>query len=164
MQASSSTMEHSLAQRMRQVVRATGVAVVVSLVPLPAHAETPVPWECSNYSNEAQTRCLNAFIEQQREQISRLEGQIEAQKLAVGQLKEQLNQQTATTATLQQQLSQRPATTVVPVPYSFGYTFSYPPVGLGIYLGKPWIYSPGFYGYAGPFYGPRYYDRRHHRW
>ena len=91
MQASSSTMEHSLAQRIQQVVRATGIAVVVSLVPLPAHAETPVPWECSNYSNEAQTRCLKAFIEQQREQISRLEVQVEAQKLAVGQLEEQLN-------------------------------------------------------------------------
>ncbi|WP_455244811.1 hypothetical protein [Petrachloros mirabilis] len=149
---------------MKRILCATGLATVVSLFAIPAHSDTEVPWECSNYTNDAQTRCLNAFVEQQREQISKLKGQLEAQKLAVGQLKEQLNQQAAETANLQQQLLQRPATTVVPSPYSFGYTYIYPPVGLGIYLGRPWIYRPGFYGYVGPFYGTRYYDRRRHRW
>ncbi|MEK7726723.1 MAG: hypothetical protein AAB311_06035, partial [Nitrospirota bacterium] len=40
-----------------------------------AHAENQsVPWECSTYEGEAQTRCLNTFIELQREEIGKLKG------------------------------------------------------------------------------------------
>ena len=79
-----------------------------TLFPLPALANSQqVPWECSNYSGEAQTRCLNGFIEQQREQINKLEGQLQAQQETVGQLKGQVDQQAAATAALQRQLSQR---------------------------------------------------------
>lgn len=36
-------------------------------VPLPSTAETlQVPWECSNYKEDAQTRCVNALIEAQQ--------------------------------------------------------------------------------------------------
>jgi len=126
-----------------------------------AHAAGPqVPWECSNYGEEAQTRCLNAFIEHQREQIERLEGQLQAQREAVGQLKNQIDRQASATADLQQQLSQRPATTVVPTPYA--YTYAYPPVGLGLYLGRPWIYGPPYYYH--PYWGPRFYGRWGRRW
>jgi hypothetical protein len=130
-----------------------------TLFTVPALANSQqVPWECSNYSGEAQTRCLNGFIEQQRERINQLEGQLHAQQETVGQLKGQVDQQAAATAALQQQLSQRPTTAIVPAPYAYSYV--YPPVGLGIYLGRPWIYGPYYYGYSRHFWGPRYYGHR----
>lgn len=126
-----------------------------------------VPWECSNYTDEAQTRCMNAFIERQQEHIGQLEGRLQAQQELVGQLKDQVDRQTATTAQLQQQLSQ-PSTgpTIVSPPYVYPYSYAYPaypPVGIGLYLGRPWG-VPGFYGYYGrPFWGPRPFYR-HHGW
>jgi len=41
----------------------------------------------------------------------------------------------------------------------------YPPVGLGLYLGRPWIYGQPYY-YRPYIYGPRYYGSHHrgHRW
>ncbi|HEY6084529.1 MAG TPA: hypothetical protein VIU63_03995 [Nitrospira sp.] len=138
-----------------------GLASAVLLFGTAVHAAgTQVPWECSNYSEEAQTRCLNAFIEHQREQIDRLEGQLQAQKETVGQLKGQIDRQAAATADLQQQYSQRPATTFVPTPYA--YTYVYPPVGIGLYLGRPWIYGPPYYYH--PYWGPRFYGRWGRRW
>src|SRR4030095_7566982 len=68
-------------------------------------AEAAVPWECSNYTDEAQTRCLNAFIERQQEQIGQLEGRLQAQQEAVGQLKGQIDRQNAATAQLQTHLA-----------------------------------------------------------
>jgi hypothetical protein len=138
---------------------ATLMLFSATLFALPALANSQqVPWECSNYSDEAQTRCLTGFIEQQRERINKLEGQLQAQQEAVGQLKGQVHQQAAATADLQQQLSQRPTTAVVPAPYVYSYV--YPPVGLGIYLGRPWIYGSYYYGYGRHFWGPRYYGHR----
>lgn len=129
----------------------------MGLFALPAlAANQQVPWECSNYSEEAQTRCLNAFIEQQREQIGKLEAQLQAQQEMVGQLRGQADRQAATTAQLQQ---------VVPVPYAYPYAYAYPPVGIGLYFGRPWLYGPGFYGYYGrPFWGPRFYGHRGRHW
>lgn len=128
-------------------------------------AEFSVPWECSNYTDEAQTRCLNAFIERQQQQIGQLEGRLQAQQEAVGQLKGQIDRQNAATAQLQQQLSQpAPAPTVVLPPYGYPYSYyAYPPVGFGVYLGRPWN-GPGFYGYYGrPYWGPGFYYRHHGR-
>lgn len=123
-------------------------------------ADTSVPWECSNYSEQAQARCMNAFIEQQREQIHRLEGQLQAERDAVAGLRSQIERQAAVTSDLQQQLSQRQTTTLVPTPYA--YTYAYPPVGLGLYLGRPWIYGPPYYYH--PYWGPRFYGRWGRRW
>ena len=82
-----------------------------------------VPWECSNYTDEAQTRCLNAFIEHQQEQIGKLESQLQNQQDMVGQLKGQVERQSAATAQLQQQLPNRrsrqpssPHPTCIPMP------------------------------------------------
>jgi hypothetical protein len=129
-----------------------------------AAATSSVPWECSNYSDEAQTRCLNAFIERQQEQIGELEGRLQAQQEMVGQLKSQVDRQNAATAQLQQQLSQPPVTTtIVPQPYVYPYAYGYPPAGIGLYLGRPWI-GPGFYGYYGrPHWGPRFFYRHYGR-
>ena len=128
-------------------------------------AEATVPWECSNYTDDAQTRCLNAFIERQQEQIGQLEGRLQAQQEAVGQLKGQIDRQNAATAQLQQQLSQpAPAPTIVSPPYVYPYGYyAYPPLGFGVYLGRPWT-GPGYYGYYGPPYGgPRFFYRHHRR-
>ncbi len=123
-----------------------------------AHAENqPVPWECSTYEGEAQTRCLNTFIELQREEIGKLKGQLQAQQGTVEQLKQQNDRQAAATADMQRQLAAPPA--IIPAaPYS-AYTYVYPPaVGLGLYLGRP-----GFYGYP-YYYGPHiYWGPRHYR-
>lgn len=123
-----------------------------------AHAENqPVPWECSTYEGEAQTRCLNTFIELQREEIGKLKGQLQAQQGTLEQLKQQSDRQAAATADMQRQIAAPPA--IIPAAPSYSvYTYAYPPaIGLGLYLG-----SPGFYGY--PYYyrpriywGPRYY-------
>jgi hypothetical protein len=135
---------------------------------LSAQADSPqVPWECSNYTDEAQTRCLKAFIERQQEQIAQLEGRLQAQKDLVGQLKGEVDRQSAATAQLQQQLTQPPlATAVVPPPYVYLYAFAYPgypQVGIGLYLGRPWI-GPGYYGYYGrPYWGPRFFHRHYGR-
>lgn len=144
------------------------LSLAVMAIPLARSAAEPanpqIPWECSNYTNEAQTRCLNTFIERQQEQIGQLEDRLRRQQDLVGQLKGQVERQTAATAQLQQQLAQPPATTaIVPQPYVYPYIYAYPPVGLGIYMGRPWI-GPGFYGYYGrPYWGPRFFYRHHGR-
>src|SRR4029079_11061136 len=110
-----------------------------------------------NYTDEAQHRCLNAFIEHQQEQIAQLEGRVQAQQDLVGQLKGQIDRQAAAT-------SQPPvATAIVPPPYVYPYTYTYPPVGIGLYLGRPWG-VPGYYGYYGrPYWGPRFFYRHYGR-
>jgi hypothetical protein len=149
----------------RILLWASGIAVLLlfMFMVLPARAAAPqVPWECSNYEGDAQTRCLNTFIESQREKIGQLEGQLQAQQGTVGQLKDQVDRQAAATADLQRQLSDRPATSIVPAPYLYPYAYSYPPgIGIGLYLGRPWIYGPPYY--YRPFWGPRYYRHWGHR-
>lgn len=152
------------------ILMAGSTAVGLLVLSLPARAASPqVPWECSNYSDAAQTRCLNGFIEQQRDHISKLEAQLQAQHDAVGQLKGQVDRQAAATAQLQQQLSQQappviPAPVVPPGSYAYSYAYSYPPVGIGLYFGRSWGY-PGFYGYYGrPFWGLRYYGHHGRHW
>lgn len=131
------------------------------LAGLPAHAsESQTPWECSNYTGAAHTRCLEAFVESQREQIATLQGKMQAQQETVNYLKNQIDRQSSTSADLQQSLAQPPTVVQVVPPL-----YAYPPVGFGLYVGRPWIYgSPYFYR---PYvYGPRYYGHRHrnHHW
>jgi len=144
-----------------------GVAMIgMSAAPLSAGAlDAQVPWECSSYTDDAQTRCLHAYIERQQEHIGQLEGRLQAQQDMVGQLKGQIDRQNAATAQLQQQLSQPPVTTaVVPPPVVYPYAFASPPVGVGIYLGRPWI-GPGFYGFYGrPYWGPHFYRHYGRHW
>ena len=141
-------------------------ALAASMIPIPSsHAETPVPWECFNYSVEAQSRCLNAFIEQQREQIGRLQGQVQAQQDAMKQMKEQMDKQAAASANMQQQLSQSTSTVIAPtvVPPAYAYSYMYPPtIGFGLYLGRPSIYGPPYYYH--PYWGPRFYGHWGRRW
>ncbi|BCA53395.1 conserved exported protein of unknown function [Nitrospira sp. KM1] len=140
-----------------------GIAAILS-TPLLAHAASPVPWECSNYSEEAQTRCLNAFIEHQRERIGKLEGQVQAQQEAMNQLKSQMDRQAATAATMQKQSVSPPyslAPAVVPPPYAYSYVYP-PTIGFGLYLGRPRIYGPPYYYH--PYWGPRFYGHWGRGW
>lgn len=123
---------------------------------LPAHAsESQTPWECSSYTGDAHTRCVETFAEWQRDQIAALEGKLHAQQETVNLLKDQLNRQASTNAELQRQLAQRPAGVHVLPPL-----YTYPTVGLSFSLGNPWMYgSPFFdrpYIFAPRYYGPRY--------
>jgi len=141
------------------LIGAIGIGMV--LAGLPAHAsESQAPWECSSYTGDARTRCLETFAESQRDQIATLQGKLQAQQETVNHLKDQLDRQTSTSADLQRQLAQPPAIvqTVPPL-------YAYPPVGFGFYLGRPWIYGPPFF-YPPYIYGPHYYGPRHrgHRW
>ncbi|MDH4152653.1 MAG: hypothetical protein OEV01_02580 [Nitrospira sp.] len=117
-----------------------------------------IPWECSNYTGDAQTRCVNAFIEAQQKKIAELEGKLQAQQTTVGQLKEQLDRQSATTTTLQRQLAERPTTSIVPFSYGYPYSYVLPPalglgLGLGLHFGNAALY-------ASPYYRP-YWGHRH---
>jgi len=149
---------------------ASGLTLFLLIGILPAQAANPqVPWECSNYEGDPQTRCLNTFIEFQREKIGQLEGKLQAQQDTVSQLKDQADRQAAATADLQRHLSDRPATTVVPALYP--HTYAYPQgLGFRLYLGlgRSWIYGPPNYYF--PYWSPRYnlhlhwgHHRGHHR-
>ncbi|HSA61643.1 MAG TPA: hypothetical protein VLE03_05340 [Nitrospiraceae bacterium] len=134
---------------LRTLVLASSLAIVLLGAALPARAGSlQVPRECSSYEGDAQTRCLIAFIELQREKLGKLEGQLQAQEEAVSQLQSRADRQAAASAELQRQLSGQPATSFVPAPYP--YMYYYPPgIGSGLYLdlGRPSIYgSPYHYG------------------
>jgi hypothetical protein len=136
------------------------------------------PWECSGYSGDAHARCLRALIEVQQEKISKLEGELRSQQSSVNELRDRMERQRAASADLERQLSDRSyaAQSYAPPPTQY-YSYSYPPVGFGLYLGSPWYGygygygSPYFYRpYFGPrifigprFYGPRYFGH-HRRW
>lgn len=138
---------------------------VCILFPLPSMAETlQVPWECSNYTSDAQTRCVNAFMEAQEKKIAELEGKLQAQEEAVGQLKSQLDRQTTTAADLQRQLAERPSTSVLPIPYPYPYSYGYPlglGLGFGLHFGSAGIYASPLYR---PHWGHRHYGYWGYRW
>lgn len=141
------------------LIGAIGVRVVLSGLQAQA-SESQTPWECSSYTGDAHTRCLEGFAESQRDQIAALQGKLQAQQETVNLLKGQLDRQASTSAELQRQLAQPPAVVQAVPPL-----YAYPPVGLSLYLGRPWIYRPPFF-YRPYVYGPLYYGHRHrgHRW
>lgn len=119
-----------------------GLTALVLLTALPVRAANePVPWECSNYDGAARTRCLSTLVELQRDRIGQLESKLQAQQGEIDRLRNQIDRQAIATSELQKRLSERPAPVLLPPPYPYPYV--YPPrVGLGIYLGRPWIYGP----------------------
>ncbi|MGH7217510.1 MAG: hypothetical protein ACREIG_09770 [Nitrospiraceae bacterium] len=140
------------------LIGAIGIGIV--LAGLPVHAsESQTPWECSSYTGDAHTRCVETFAEAQRDQIAALQEKVQAQQESINLLKNQLDRQTSTNADLQRQLARPPA-----VVQSVPSLYTYPPVGFSLYLGNPWIYgSPLFYP---PYvFGPHYYGPRWgYRW
>ena len=131
-----------------------------------SHAgDSTVPWECSSYSWEAQTRCMQGLIEAQRDKIGKLEGEVQSQQSQMGTLQEQLDRQSRAAADLQRQLD-RPATvasTPSPDPYAYPYGYAYP-------YPYPYVYQPGirfglYFGGGPHVYGPGWgYRHWGHRW
>ena len=152
----------------RQWFTSAALGLSVVLFTLPVHAaDSSGPWECSNYTGDAHTRCLQAFIEIQREKISKLEAEVHAQQNAVGQLKEQADRQSAATADLQRQMAEQSSSVSTYNYVAPGLLYGYPSVGFGLYLGRPWLYGSPFYGRPygwGPRYYRPYYGRWHRRW
>lgn len=156
----------------RQLFSALVLGFSAVLLALPADAaESSGPWECSTYNGEAHTRCLQAFIDIQREKISKLEAEVQLHQGAVGQLKDQVDRQNTVTADLQRQMNERPSI-AAPVAPLYNYPlynyplYSYPSVGFGLYLGRPWLYGSPFFGRPytwGPRYYRPYYGRGHRR-
>lgn len=129
----------------RAVIQVGSLVFLLLLSTFPSRAETPsIPWECSTYNGDAQTRCLNTLVELQREKIGQLEGQLRAQEGTVSRLKDQVDQQTVLTADLQRRLSDHQTVNVSPTFYPFApYPHFYPPgLGFGIHFGSPWGYGP----------------------
>lgn len=141
------------------VVLATAGVVGLPTLSVLFAADSSIPWECSTYEGDAQTRCLNAFIELQQDKIRQLQEQLEAQQGTVTDLKGKVERQAAATADLQRQLLDRPTAAMVPPPYHYPpYAYVYPPtLGFGLYFGGPRLYGPPFpyrpfrpYGYYRP--------------
>ncbi|HYM88465.1 MAG TPA: hypothetical protein VES92_05045 [Nitrospiraceae bacterium] len=136
------------------LIGAIGMGMVLAGLPAQA-SESQTPWECSSYTGDAHIRCLEAFAESQRDQIAALKEKVQAQQETVNLLKDQLDRQASTNADLQRQLAQPPAVVQAIPPL-----YSYPPVGLGLYLGRPGIYGSPFFPL--PYvYGPHFYGLRH---
>lgn len=153
-----------------RIVRPSVLACCLAFIgaPFPSEAETlSVPWECSNYTGDVQTRCVNAFIEAQQKKIAELEGKLQAQEGTVSQLKSQLDRQSTTMADLQQRLTEKPATTFAPYPYPY-HSYGYPlglGLGFGLHFGSSGIYASPYYGpYYRPFWGHRHYGYWGYRW
>jgi hypothetical protein len=142
------------------LVGAIGIGMVLAGQSARA-SESQTTWECSSYTGAAHTRCLEAFVESQRDQIATLQGRMQSQQEALNHLKGQVDRQASSSTDLQRQAAQPPVI-VQPVPP----LYIYPPVGFGLYLGRPWVYGPPYF--YGPYiYGPRYYGGPHfrgHRW
>ncbi len=85
--------------------------------------ETKVPWECSEYSGDAQTRCMNTLMELQQEKIARLEEQLKAQEGTVNNLKAKMDHQEALALREAQALKQDPR--YPPPPYVSAYALPY---------------------------------------
>lgn len=140
------------------------IAIVMVLTGLPAYAnESQTPWECSNYTGDAHTRCVETFAESQRDQIAALHEKLQTQQETVKRLQGQLNRQASANADLQRQLTRPPAVVQAVPPF-----YTYPPVGLGLSLnfGSPGMYGAPFYyppfAFGPPFYGLRY--RSYYGW
>ncbi|NOT22441.1 MAG: hypothetical protein HOP22_06910 [Nitrospiraceae bacterium] len=134
------------------------IGIGLLLAGLPAYAgESQTPWECSNYSGEAHTRCLEVFVETQRDQIAALQGKVQAQQETANQLKAQLDRQASSNAGLQRRLAQPPIVVQTAPPF-----YGYPSVGLGFSFGSSWNYGPSLF-YSPYAYGPSFFYGSHHR-
>jgi len=112
--------------------------------------------ECSNYTGDAHTRCLEAFVETQRDQIAALQGKMQAQQDTVNHLKDQLDRQASTNAYLQRRLAQ-PPTVVQTAPPST----PLPPWGLASTLEAPG--SMGRHYFTALYLRPSFFYGSHHR-
>ena len=135
-------------------------AMVFILWTFPAFAtEQPVPWECSGFTGEAQSRCVRTFTDLQQEKIAKLERDLESQRQTVRQLQSQVTQQASATADLERQLSKRRSRW-----YGLPSVQIYPPFGLGLRFGSGRRFGGSLFFGSPYYYGPRFYGHGHRRW
>ena len=125
------------------------------------------PWECSQYEGEAQTRCLNAFVEVSAKRLSSSKANCKRNRDGQPSSRTRSTGKPPRRPDLQRQFSDRPpVTTITPIPYGYPYAYSYwypPSLGLGLYLGRPWVIWSALR--FSPLLGPAYHYRpwRHGR-
>ncbi len=122
-------------------------------------ADQAVPWECTGFTGEAQSRCTRTFTELRHEKIAKLEKELEFQKQETRQYQQQLAQQASTTAKLQRKLTRKRSRW-----YSSPSLHLFPPLGLGLYFGRDRFFGGSLF-YGNPrYYGSRFYRHGYRRW
>ncbi len=122
-------------------------------------AEQAVPWECTGFTGEAQSRCTRTFTELRQEKIAKLEKELEFQKQKTQQYQQQLAQQASTTAKLERKLSRKRSRW-----YNSPSLHVFPPLSLGLHFGRDRFFGGSLF-YGNPrYYGPRFYRHGYRRW
>ncbi len=112
-------------------------------------ADQAVPWECTGFAGEAQSRCTRTFTELRQEKIAKLEQELKFQEQKNQQIQQQLSQQASTAAKLERKLTRKRSRW-----YNSPSVQIYPPLGLGLRFGRGRFFGGSlFYG------NPRYYGR-----
>lgn len=127
---------------------------------LPVSGADPiVPWECTGFSGEAQSRCVRTFTELQQEKIAKLEKELEIQKGTVQHLQHQVAQQASATADLKRQFRRKQSRW-----YRSPFVNIYPPLGFSLGFGRDRHFGGSLFLGRPYFYGPRFYGYGHRRW
>lgn len=127
---------------------------------LPAGAaDPPMPWECSGFAGEAQSRCAQTLDELQQEKIAKLERAVEVQQRTVQQLQLQVTRQASATADLERKLTRKRSRW-----YGSSFVQIYPPLGLTLRFGRDNFFRGSLFYGRPHYYGPRFYGYGHRRW
>ncbi len=132
-------------------------ALVVMLCALPADAAGPIiPWECTGFAGEAQSRCVRTFADLQQEKIATLERDLEVQQRTVQQLQNQVARQASATVDLERKLTRKRFRW-----YGSPFVQIYPPLGLTLGFGRDkYFWGSLFYG-TSHYYGSGFYGHGH---
>ena len=139
-----------------------GVVCAMSLIlgtRFASAAESGVPWECSGFSAEAQSRCLQTFAELQQEKIAKLEKELESQRQTVQSLKQQVARQASSTAELERHLKNNRSRW-----YGSRFVPVYPSVSLGLRFGRDRFWRGSLWYGTPRYFGPRWYGHGPRRW
>ena len=124
---------------------------------LPAGAAvSPMPWECSGFAGEAQSRCVRTLDELQQEKIAKLERAVEVQQRTLQQLQLQVTRQASATADLERKLMRKRSRR-----YSSPFVQIYPPLGLTLRFGRDTFFGGSLFYGRPHYYGPRLYGHGH---
>ena len=135
-------------------------ALVVMLCTLPADATGPIiPWECTGFAGEAQSRCVRTLDDLQKEKIATLERDLEVQQRTVQQLQQQVARQTSATADLERKFERKRSRW-----YSSPFVQIYPPIGLTLRFGRGKHFGGSLFYGSSHYYGPRFYGHGHRLW
>ncbi len=143
-----------------KIGRRGGLSVLaVMLWFLPANAtDQVVPWECTGFTEEAQSRCVRIFADLQQEKIEKLERDLETQRQTVHQLQRQVTQQASVAANLERQLSKKRSRWYGRPTFQI-----YPPLGLSLGFGRHRHFGGSLFFGRPYYYGPRFFGHGHRR-